>query len=132
MTAYTPHQLLVALGKARRHAWRIKKTVHVVENDGLLAWLRGRLITVETVKAHHTVVIRDVHPAPMPCELVEAYSRAALHDPVRTGHVADVLREIAGIGRGEPFDVEARALMLWDLAEHLGEVERWRDRGAAA
>ncbi len=132
MTAYTPHQLLVALGKARRHAWRIKKTVHVVENDGLLAWLRGPLVTVETVKPHHTVVIRDVHPAPMASEMVEAYSRAVLHDPVRTAHVADVLREIAGIGAGEPFDAEARALLLWDLAEHLGEVERWRERGLVA
>lgn len=132
MTAYTPHQLLVALGKARRHAWRINKTVHVVENDGLLAWLRGPLATVETVKPHHTVVIRDVHPAPMPSKMVDTYCRAVLHDPVRTGHVADVLREIAGIGRGEPFDAEARALMLWDLAEHLGEVERWRERGVAA
>lgn len=132
MTAYTPHQLLVALGKARRHAWRIKKTVHVVENDGLLAWLRGPLITVETVKPHHTVVIQDVHPAPMPNPMVEAYSRAVLHDPARTAHVADVLREIAGIGVGEPFDAEARALMLWDLSEHLAEVERWRDRGLVA
>jgi hypothetical protein len=132
MTAYNPHQLLVALGKARRHAWRIKKTVHVVENGGLLAWLRGPLVTVEAVRPHHIVVIRDVHPAPMPSEVVDAYCRAALHDPVRTAHVADVLREIAGVGRGEPFDAEARALMLWDLAEHLGEVERWRERGAAA
>lgn len=132
MTAYTPHQLLVALGKARRHAWRIKKTVHVVENDGLLAWLRGPLVSVETVKPHHTVVIRDVHPTPMPSEMVERFCKAACHDPIRAGHVADVLREIAGIGRGEQFDVESRALMLWDLAEHLGEVERWRDRGAAA
>lgn len=132
MPAYTPHQLLVALGKARRHAWRIKKTVHVVENDGLLAWLRGPLITVETVQPHHTVVIRGVHPAPLPSEMVDAYCRAALHDPVRTAHVADVLREIAGAGASEPFDAEARALMLWDLAEYLGEVERWRDRGLVA
>ena len=55
MTAYTPHQLLVALGKARRHAWRIKKTVHVVENDGLTAWLTGPLKVVDRIEPHHTV-----------------------------------------------------------------------------
>lgn len=131
MTGHTPQQLLVALGKARRHAWRTKKTAHVVVNDGLLAWATGPLRVVERVEPHHTVVIRDVHPQPMTGDMVEAYCRAALHDPARTAHIADALREIAGVGKGEPFDVEARALMLWDLAEHLAEVERWPERGAA-
>lgn len=126
MTAYTPHQLLVALGKARRHAWRIKKTVHVVENDGLLAWLRGPLATVETVKPHHSVVIRDVHPTPMPSEMVERFCKAACHDPIRAGHVADVLREMLIGPDGEPVGFEDRALLVHDLVEHLENVERWR------
>lgn len=129
MTAYTPHQLLVALGKARRHAWRIKKTVHVVENDGLLAWLRGPLATVETVKPHHTVVIRDVHPQPMTVEMCDAYCQAVLHDPYRAGHIADALRGIMQTPDGERLETEAVALLLWDMAEDVVRADSKRMNG---
>lgn len=116
MTAYTPQQILVALGKARRHAWLNKKTVHVVENDGFLSWLRGPLIAVDEVKPDHTVVIRDVHPQPMTVEMCDAYCEAVLHDPHRAGHIADALRGIMKTPAGKPLETEAVALLLWDLA----------------
>lgn len=119
MTAYNPQQILAALGKARRHAWRTKKIVHVVENDGLLAWATGPLLVVERVETHHTVVIRDVHPQPMTGEMCDAYCRAVLHDPYRVGHIADALRGIMNTPAGEPMGTEAVALLFWDLAEQI-------------
>lgn len=123
MTAYTPQQLLVALGKARRHAWRTKKTVHVVVNDGLLAWATGPLRVIDRVEPHHSVVIRDVHPQPMTTEMCDAYCQAVLHDPHRTGHIADALRGIMNTPAGEPLETEAVALLLWDLAEHVAQAD---------
>lgn len=128
MTGYTPQQLLVALGKARRHAWRAKRTVHVVVNDGLLAWATGPLRVVEHVEPHHSVVIRDVHPQPMTSEMCDAYCQAVLHDPDRAGHIADALRGIMNTPAGEPMDTEAVALLLWDLAEHVVQADHKRRR----
>lgn len=119
MTAYTPQQILVALGKARRHAWLTKKTVHVVVNDGLLAWATGPLRVIERVEPHHSVVIRDVHPQPMTVEMCDAYCQAVLHDPYRAGHIADALRGIMKTPAGEPLETEAVALLLWDLAAQV-------------
>ncbi|KUL94299.1 hypothetical protein DK26_14880 [Bosea sp. WAO] len=123
MTGYTPQQILVALGKARRHAWLTKKTVHVVENDGFLSWLRGPLISVDEVKPDHIVVIRDVHPQPQTGEMVEAYCKAVLHDPHRTGHIADALRGILNAPAGQPLETEAVALLLWDLAAQISAAD---------
>ena len=107
MTGYTPKELLVALGKARRHAWRVKKTVHVIANDGALAWFTGPLRVVERIEPRHTVVIRDVHPQPMTGEMCDAYCAALLHDPDRARHIADALRGIMQTPAGEPLDEEA-------------------------
>lgn len=128
MTAYSPQQILVALGKARRHAWRVKKTAHVVVNDGLLAWATGPLRVVERVEPHHTVVIRDVHPQPMTREMCDAYSQAVVHDPHRAGHIADALRGIMNTPAGEQMDTEAVALLLWDVAEHVVQADNTRRR----
>ena len=129
MTGYTPKQLLVALGKARRHAWLTKKTVHVVINDGLLAWATGPLRVVERIEPRHTVVIRDVHPQPMTVEMCDAYCQAVLHDPDRAGHIADALRGIMQTPDGERLETEAVALLLWDMAEDVVRADSKRMNG---
>lgn len=126
MTGYTPHQLLVALGKARRRAWAIKKTVHVVVNDGLTAWLTGPLKAVDRIEPHHTVVIRDVHPAPMTGEMVDAYCEAICHDYQRADHIALALRRIMKKEDGTPMNAEELALLLWDMAEHIERADEAR------
>lgn len=126
MTGYSPHQLLVALGKARRRAWTIKKTVHVVVNDGLTAWLTGPLKAVDRIEPHHTVVIRDIHPVPMSSEMIDAYCEAICHDHQRAGHIADALRRITKKDDGSPMETEEIAMMLWDMAEHIERADQAR------
>lgn len=123
MTGYTPKQLLVALGKARRHAWSVKKTVHVIANDGALSWFTGPLKVVDRIDPHHIVVIRDVHPQSMTGEMCDAYCKAVLNDPYRAGHIADALRGIMMTPAGEPLETEAVALMLWDMAEQIAAAD---------
>lgn len=126
MTGYTPHQLLVALGKARRRAWTIKKTVHVVVNDGLTAWLTGPLKVVDRIEPHHTVVMRDVHPVPMSNEMIDAYCEAICHDYQRADHIALALRRIMKKEDGTPMNAEELALLLWDMAEHIERADEAR------
>lgn len=131
MTGYIPQQLLAALGKARRQAWQARKTMHVVVNDGLTAWLTGPLKVVDRIEPRHTVVIRDVHPAPMTGEMCDAVCRAICHDPSRAGHIADALREIMQTPAGEPLDLDAVAAMLWDMTGMIGEADRRSRYGAS-